>query len=161
MKINTFNFTAKTFGLALAATLALLIGVGSFNSNSVASAQVGATAELPSATEAKQELAQIPVASIPRIKNASVREAAQQAVAALQAVANNKEKSREAALVNAANQGLNKLKAATTSQAAGSVIDCLGNAAGNAGSCQEACSKRGKVFCGCLLKLVAAVIKCF
>jgi hypothetical protein len=123
-----------------------------------ANAQAGGPpAELPSATEARQELSKIPTDRIGRIKDARQREAVQRVVTSLQAVANNKTQSREAALVAEVDRSFNAFAAAVKPTAANG---CFSGVNDDRLKCQASCKQSGKKFCGCLAIAIADGILC-
>ena len=123
--------------------------------NSVNAQTGGPQAELPSATEARQELAKIPTDRIARIQDAGQREAFQRVVTSLQAVANNKSQAREAGLFNQVDQALS----AALHPSKGS-HQCFSTAGSDFKSCQSECKGKGKRLCGCLAAAIVDGIKC-
>jgi len=152
------NHIIKNASSKVIAVFAALIvaGVAILAAHNSANAQAGGPqADLPSAIEAREELAKIPTDRIARIKDAELRAAFQRVVTSLQAVANNKSQPREAALINQVDQALSAALHPTKGS-----HECFSTVGSDYKKCQSGCGAKGKRFCGCLAAAILDGIKC-
>jgi hypothetical protein len=152
MQNKNFSKTSKAFNLALAALLAVLAGVLTFNTGGFAGNTVQAQAAPQRPTDdpvatARQALAGVDSSQFARIKNARVRESFQRTYDAVKAIANNTSKDREQALIETFDREFDNLEAATkaTGKTFGDCLDGYNN-------CQSGCTNVGKLFCGCKIR---------
>jgi hypothetical protein len=142
----------RNFSLIAAFLFALTLGMtgtSSFTASQAApvqSAQPGAAAPT-SAAEAQQELARFSTANLGRIKDEKVRAAVQRALTALQAIANNRDQRKEAALIQAYETSLANVKKEADQSAAyqTNTFKCNQDRL----ECKKQCQGSGKKLCGC------------
>ena len=143
----------RNFSIFTGLMMALTLGLALFVTPSFTTPTAAQVAPPASAEEAKRELARLASTNLSRIKDAKVRNAAQRVVAALQAVANNRDARKEAALIQTFETSLANVntEASQSAEYQTKAFKCNDDRQ----KCKAACPK---TFCGCGVSFLTCLV---